>query len=71
MVLAALKRFAGGDPSSDGRHITYPTDSKRAINIINRLNKIAKAHDVTQRRTFVKEVTSLRLAIRHFRHVTK
>jgi IS5 family transposase len=60
-----------GDSAVHEKNITYPTDSKLAIKIINRLNKIAKAHDVTQRRTFVKEVKSLRLAIRHFRHVTK
>ena len=51
--------------------ITYPTDSKLAIKIINRLNKLAKAEGVQQRRTFVKEVKSLRLACRHFRHVKR
>lgn len=53
------------------KHITYPTDSKLAIKIINRLNKIAKAHGIQQRRTYVREVKTLRLAIRHFRHVSK
>ena len=42
-----------------------------AIKIINRLNKLAKAHGFQQRRTYVKEVKSLRLSIRHFRHVKK
>jgi len=51
--------------------ITYPTDSKLLIKIINRLNKLAKIHGVQQRRTFVKETKSLRLACRHFRHVKR
>ena len=59
------------DTTVQEKNITYPTDSKLAIRIINRLNKIAKAHGVSQRRTFVKEVKSLRLDIRHFRHVKK
>ena len=59
------------DTAVQEKNIIYLTDSKLAIRIINRLNKIAKAHGVQQRRTFVKELKSLRLAIRHFRHVTK
>ncbi len=51
--------------------ITYPTDSKLLIKIINRLNKLAKVHGIQQRRTFVKETKSLRLACRHFRHVKR
>jgi len=53
------------------KNITYPTDAKLAIKIINRLNKLAKKQGVKQRRTFVKEVKASRLAIRHFRHVKK
>lgn len=53
------------------KNITYPTDSKLAIKIINRLNKIAEAYDISQRRTFVKEVKSLRPDIQHYRHVKK
>ncbi|ORU93477.1 MAG: hypothetical protein A6F72_07130 [Cycloclasticus sp. symbiont of Poecilosclerida sp. N] len=45
--------------------------AKRAIKIINRLNKLAKHHAVKQRRTYVKEVKNCRLAIRHFRHVKR
>lgn len=51
--------------------ITYPTDSKLAIKIINRLNKLGKSQGIKQRRTFVKEVKTLRLACRHFRHTKK
>ena len=39
---------------------TYPTDSKLAIKIINRLNKLAKAEGVQQ--TFVKEVKAFSLS---------
>lgn len=68
---AALEDAVHVDTTVQEKNITYPTDSKLAIRIINRLNKIAKAHGVSQRRTFVKEVKSLRLDIRHFRHVKK
>ena len=67
---SALEDAVHVDTTVHEKNITYPTDSKLAIKIINRLNKIAKGHDVTRRRTFVKEVKSLRLAIRHFRHLT-
>ena len=59
------------DTTVQEKNITYPTDAKLAIKIINRLNKLAKYHNIQQRRTYVKEVKSCRLAIRHFRHVKK
>lgn len=59
------------DTTVQEKVITYPTDSKLLIKIINRLNKLAKLHGVKQRRTFVKETKSLRLACRHFRHVKR
>jgi IS5 family transposase len=59
------------DSTVHEKNITYPTDTKLAIKIINRVNKLAKRHDVEQRRTYVKEVKTLRLASRHFRHVKR
>ena len=68
---SALEDVVHVDTTVHEKNITYPTDSKLAIKIINRLNKIGPAHGISQRRTFVKEVKSLRLAIRHYRHVKK
>ena len=68
---AALEGSVNIDTTVQEKNITYPTDAKLAIKIINRLNKIAKKHGIQQRRTYNKEVKSLRLDIRHFRHVKK
>ena len=59
------------DTSVQEKNSTCPTDAKLAIKIINRLNKLSKACGIEQRRTFIKEVKNLRLAIRHFRHVKR
>ena len=68
---AALENNVNIDTTVQEKNITYPTDCKLAIKIINRLNKLAKFHGVKQRRTYGKEVKELRLDIRHFRHVKK
>ena len=67
----ALEDNVNIDTTVQEKNITYPTDAKLAIKIINRLNKLAKFHGIQQRRTFSKEVKNLRLSIRHFRHVKK
>ncbi len=59
------------DTTVQEKNITYPTDGKLAIKIINRLNKIAKEYGIKQRRTYVKEVKEQRLKLRFFRHVKK
>ncbi len=68
---SALEDSVHIDTTVHEKNITYPTDSKLAIKIINRLNKLAKAHGFQQRRTYVREVKSLRLSIRHFRHAKR
>jgi len=64
----ALEDTVNIDTTVQEKNITYPTDAKLAIKIINRLHKLAKAQKIQQRRTYRKEVKSLRLQIRHFRH---
>jgi len=59
------------DTTVQEKNITDLTDSKLAIKIINRLNKLAKFHGIAQRRTYVKEIKNLQLSIRHFRHIKK
>lgn len=59
------------DTTVQEKNITYPTDGKLAIKIINRLNKLAKGYVIQQRRTYGKEVKALRLSLRHFRHVKR
>lgn len=65
---AAEEKTVLVDTTVQEKNITYPTDTKLAIKIINRLNKLAKQHGIKQRRTFVKEIKALRLKSRHFRH---
>ena len=68
---AAQEDTVNIDTTVQEKNITYPTDGKLAIKIINRLNKLAKGYDIQQRRTYGKEVKALRLSLRHFRHVKR
>jgi transposase, IS5 family len=54
------------DSTVQEKAITCPTDGKLAIKIINLLNKLAKKHNIEQRRTLVKEVKKLRISLRFF-----
>jgi IS5 family transposase len=59
------------DTTVHENNITYPTDGKLAIKIINHLIKIAKKEDIKLRRTFMKEIKGHRISLRFFRHPKK
>jgi IS5 family transposase len=46
------------------KNITYPTDVKMSIKIINIINKMAKFYGISQRRTYAKDVKNLRIKSR-------
>jgi transposase, IS5 family len=68
---AALEATVNIDTTVQEKNITYPTDAKLAIKIINRLNKLAKQQGIQQRRSYGKAVKALRLHLRHFRHIKR
>lgn len=68
---AAEEKTVNIDSTVQEKAITYPTDGKLAIKIINRLGKTAKTHDIPRRRSYAKEVKECRLKLRFFRHVKK
>ncbi len=47
---AALEKTVNIDTTVQEKNITYPTDAKLAIKIINRLNKLAKKHGASRLR---------------------
>ncbi len=59
------------DTTVQENNITYPTDGKLAIKIINHLHKIAKKESIQLRRTYVKEIKGHRISLRFFRHPRK
>lgn len=59
------------DTTAHEKNITYPTDGKLAIKIINRLHKIAKCERIALRRTYIKEIKGHRITLRFFRHPKK
>jgi len=59
------------DTTVQENNITYPTDGKLAIKIINHLHKIAKAENIQLRRTYMKEIKAHRISLRFFRHPRK
>ena len=59
------------DTTVQENNITYPTDGKLAIKIINHLVKIAKKEGIQLRRTYMKEIKGHRISLRFFRHPRK
>jgi len=59
------------DTTAHEKNVTYPTDGKLAIKIINRLHKIAKREGIGLRRTYIKEIKGHRITLRFFRHPKK
>jgi len=59
------------DTTVQENNITYPTDGKLAIKIINHLVKIAKVEGIQLRRTYLKEIKAHRISLRFFRHPRK
>jgi len=59
------------DTTVQENNITYPTDGKLAIKIINHLHKIAKEESIQMRRTYMKEIKGHRISLRFFRHPRK
>ncbi len=59
------------DTTVQENNITYPTDGKLAIKIINHLHKIAKEEKLQLRRTYMKEIKGHRISLRFFRHPRK
>jgi len=59
------------DTTVQENNITYPTDGKLAIKIINKLVKIAKYESIQLRRTYLKEIKVHRISLRFFRHPKK
>ena len=59
------------DTTAHEKNVTYPTDGKLAIKIINTLHKIAKREGIALRRTYVKEIKGHRITLRFFRHPKK
>jgi transposase, IS5 family len=64
---AALEATVNIDTTVQEKNITYPTDGKLAIKIINRLHKVARQHGIQLRRTYAKEAKACRMGLRHFR----
>lgn len=59
------------DTTVQESNLTYPTDGKLAIKIINHLHKIAKKENIKLRRSYIKEIKGHRLNLRFFRHPKK
>ncbi len=59
------------DSTVQESNMTFPTDGKLAIKIVAKLLKIAKNENIKLRRSFIKEIKTLRIQLRFFRHPKK
>jgi len=59
------------DTTVQESNLTYPTDGKLAIKIINHFHKIAKKEKIRLRRSYIKEIKQHRINLRFFRHPKK
>ena len=59
------------DSTVQESNMTFPTDGKLAIKIILKLLKISKNENIKLRRSFIKEIKTLRVQLRFFRHPKK
>ena len=59
------------DTTIQESNLTYPTDGKLAIKIINHLHKIVKVENINLRRSYIKEIKQHRINLRFFRHPKK
>ena len=64
----ALEEEVIVDTTVQEKNITYPTDGKLCIKIINRLWKIGNLLEIKRRRSYAKEVKALRIQLRFFKH---
>ncbi len=59
------------DSTVQESNMTFPTDGKLAIKIVAKLLKIAKNENIKLRRSFIKEIKTLRIQLRFFKHPKK
>ena len=59
------------DTTVQEKNVTYPTDGKLAIKMIQQLHRIAKEEQIQLRRTYIKEIKGHRISLRFFRHPKK
>jgi transposase, IS5 family len=59
------------DSTVQESNMTFPTDGKLAIKIVAKLLKIAKKEKIKLRRSFIKEIKTLRIDLRFFKHPKK
>ena len=59
------------DTTAQEKNVTYPTDGKLSIKMINHLHKIAKKERIKLRRSYAREIKEHRINLRFFKHPKK